>query len=76
MELDRNLYRRIKSLDRVELSRVLNNIYDQGKQDAGAVSMDENELKIRLSKINGIGENRLNAIMQVIDEYIDEIKNK
>lgn len=76
MELDRNLYRRIKSMDRVELSRVLNNIYDQGKQDAGAVSMDENELKIRLSKINGIGENRLNAIMQVIDEYIDEIKNK
>lgn len=32
--LDRNLYRQIKSMDKNELSQILNNIYEMGKEDA------------------------------------------
>lgn len=32
--LNRNLYRQIKSMDKNELSRTLNNIYEMGKEDA------------------------------------------
>lgn len=40
--LNRNLYRQIKSMDKNELSRTLNNIYEMGKEDAmkGIESVD------------------------------------
>lgn len=68
--LDRNLYRQIKSMDKNELSQTLNNIYEMGKEDAmkGIEAVDINMDKIRseIGAIKGIGETRLNQIMEII----------
>lgn len=68
--LDRNLYRQIKSMDKNELSQILNNIYEMGKEDAmkGIEAVDINMDKIRseIGAIKGIGETRLNQIMEII----------
>lgn len=70
MILDRNLYRQIKSMDKNELSQTLNNIYEMGKEDAmkGIEAVDINIDKIRseIGAIKGIGETRLNQIMEII----------
>lgn len=68
--LDRNLYRQIKSMGKNELSQTLNNIYEMGKEDAmkGIEAVDINIDKIRseIGAIKGIGETRLNQIIEII----------
>ena len=68
--LDRNLYRQIKSMDKNELSQTLNSIYEMGKEDAmkGIEAVDINMDKIRseIGAIKGIGETRLNQIVEII----------
>lgn len=73
--LDRNLYRQIKSMDKNELSQALNNIYEMGKEDAmkGIEAVDINMDKIRseIGAIKGIGETRLNQIMEIISSNLN-----
>ena len=68
--LNRNLYRQIKSMDKNELSRTLNNIYEMGKEDAmkgiEAVDIDMDKLRSQIGAIKGIGATRLNQIMEII----------
>ena len=68
--LNRNLYRQIKSMDKNELSRTLNNIYEMGKEDAlkgiEAVDIDMDKLRSQIGAIKGIGETRLNQIIEII----------
>ena len=68
--LNRNLYRQIKSMGKNELSQTLNNIYEMGKEDAmkGIEAVDINIDKIRseIGAIKGIGETRLNQIIEII----------
>ena len=68
--LNRNLYRQIKSMDKNELSRTLNNIYEMGKEDAmkgiEAIDIDMDRLRSQIGAIKGIGETRLNQIMEII----------
>ena len=55
--LNRNLYRQIKSMDKNELSRTLNNIYEMGKEDAmkgiEAVDIDMDRLRSQIGAIKG-----------------------
>lgn len=73
--LNRNLYRQIKSMDKNELSRTLNNIYEMGKEDAmkgiEAVDIDMDKLRSKIGGIKGIGETRLNQIMEIISEHLN-----
>jgi len=73
--LNRNLYRQIKSMDKNELSRTLNNIYEMGKEDAmkgiEAVDIDMDKLRSQIGAIKGIGETRLNLIMEIISDYLN-----
>lgn len=75
-ELDRTLYRRIKTMNREEMQRFIDNVYHQGLKDGDGVNMDYDEVKRRLSEIKGIGENRLNEIMTVLDNYMKELGQK
>ena len=78
--LNRNLYRQIKSMDKNELSRTLNNIYEMGKEDAmkgiEAVDIDMDRLRSQIGAIKGIGETRLNLIMEIIDDNLNIYKKK
>lgn len=73
--LNRNLYRQIKSMDKNELSRTLNNIYEMGKEDAmkgiEAVDIDMDKLRSQIGAIKGIGEARLNLIMEIIAGHLN-----
>lgn len=72
--LNRNLYRQIKSMDKNELSRTLNNIYEMGKEDAmkgiEAVDIDMDKLRSQIGDVKGIGETRLNMIMDIVSENL------
>lgn len=78
--LNRNLYRQIKSMDKNELSRTLNNIYEMGKEDAmkgiEAVDIDMDRLRSQIGAIKGIGETRLNLIMEIIADNLNIYKEK
>lgn len=72
--LNRNLYRQIKSMDKNELSRTLNNIYEMGKEDAmkgiEAVDIDMDKLRSQIGAVKGIGETQLNMIMDIVSENL------
>lgn len=58
------------------MQRFIDNVYHQGLKDGDGVNMDYDEVKRRLSGIKGIGENRLNEIMTVLDNYMKELGQK
>lgn len=68
--LDRALYKRIKAMDRDKMSDFLTNIYMNGKNDVEAVSVDVDAMRADIAEIKGIGESRLNEIMNIILKYI------
>lgn len=73
--LNRNLYRRIKSMDKNELGRVLNNIYEMGREDASKgvepVDIDIDRIRSQIGAVKGIGETRLDRIMEIISENLN-----
>ena len=69
--LSRQLYKVFKSMNRDRMQEVLKNIYNQGVESAGVASVDLNELRTAIGKINGIGEKRLDEIMNVIEQFVE-----
>lgn len=70
--LDRETYRSIKKMDREQLQRLLTTVYVSGKRDEESKAVDYDELKAAIGEIKGIGENRLNEIMSVIQSFMDK----
>ena len=68
--LDRDLYKKIKAMDRETMDNFIQNIYQTGKDDVHATEVDIDKLREDISKIKGIGESRLNEIMAVIESHI------
>ncbi len=72
--LDRNLYRQIKAMDKDTMTRTLANIYQMGKDDALSeiepVDIDLEKMRSKIGAIKGIGETRLNRIMEIIRENL------
>ena len=66
-ELSRAMYKELKSMNREKMQQVLTGIYQQGVESAEVASVDTDKLQEELSKINGIGEKRLDEIMAVIE---------
>lgn len=72
--LDRNLYRQIKNMNKSELNQFIHNIYNTGKKDAleeietSKISLEQ--IRAEISEIKGIGETRLNQIMDIISKNI------
>lgn len=55
--LSRDLYRQIKSMNRVEMEKTLNNVYDMGAKDAlenAAIDLDVDKIKAEIGAISGI----------------------
>ena len=63
-ELSRNLYKEFKNMNREKMQTVLTNIYKQGAAIVETASVDLDELRKAIGNINGIGEKRLDEIMQ------------
>jgi len=69
--LSRQLYKEFKSMNRDRMQKVLKNIYNQGVENAGAAGVDLDELRTAIEKINGIGEKRLDEIMNVTEQFVE-----
>ncbi|MBR3667988.1 MAG: hypothetical protein IKN66_12705 [Ruminococcus sp.] len=70
-ELSRNLYKEFKNMNREKMQTVLTNIYKQGAASVETASVDLDELRKAIGNINGIGEKRLDEIMQVIERFVN-----
>ncbi len=72
--LDRELYRKIKNMNKSELNNFINNVYNTGKEDALSeveiAKINIEQIRIEISEIKGIGETRLNQIMDIISKNI------
>lgn len=68
LKLDRELYRRIKGMDKKEMSDFLERIYAMGAEDNKGVDIEL--LRERIGQVKGIGEARLNEIMGIIEELV------
>ena len=70
-ELSRNLYKEFKNMNREKMQTVLTNIYKQGAAIVETASVDLDELRKAIGNITGIGEKRLDEIMQVIERFVN-----
>lgn len=68
LKLDRELYRKIKGMDKNEMTDFLERIYAMGAEDNKGVDLDL--LRERIGQVKGIGEARLNEIMNIIEESV------
>lgn len=73
IQLDRLLYKKIKTMDRLKMEEILQSVFNYGVKEALQLKnnvMDLNLIRREISKIKGIGENRLNEVMKVIESNI------
>lgn len=78
LALDRATYKKIKGFDRNQMEQFLADIYANAAEDVvenNAVSLDMDKLRKEIRKIKGVGENRLNEIMSVIEQNLS-VKQK
>ncbi len=77
--LTRELYRKIKSMDKASMEQTLNNVYEMGAKDALAnavIDLDIERLRSEIGAVNGICEKRLDQIMKIIRRNIAEADSK
>lgn len=64
--MPRDTYRRIKSMSREEMSDFF---YNFSQDIANDIVVDLDSMKTEIGQIKGIGETRLDEIMNVIEKY-------
>ena len=77
--LTRDLYRSIKSMNRETMEKTINNIYDMGVKDAlenAVVDLDIGKIRTEIGAVSGIGEKRLEQIIEIIQRNIKEADDK
>ena len=73
--LDRDLYRTIKKMDRLTMQRLIQDIYESGRkkgeeENGSAAEIDMDAMKSEISAIKGIGEKRVEQIMEIVRKYL------
>ncbi len=74
--IDRDTYRDVKKMDREAMTKFLAEVYYMGQDDLKeelnehSANIDFKGLEQELSGIRGIGEKRLNEIMEIVKRYI------
>ena len=70
--IDRETYKQTKKMDRERMSQFLTDVYDMGYKDGQSECISLIEIEKRFSEINGIGEKRVEIIMNVVETYLME----
>ena len=70
--LDRDTYKKVKGMNRERMEQFLADVYDMGKNSNHEAVVDFGELRKRISEIKGIGEKRVEIIMNVVETYLME----
>ena len=75
LTLSRETYKMIKNMDRERMQNFLADICARVEEETRGgveVTLDMDKLRRELGEIKGIGENRLNEIMAVIEKNLNE----
>lgn len=73
--LKRDTYKKIKGFDRKQMEQFLSDIYINAAEEAlknNSIPLDTEKLRKEIGKIKGVGENRLNEIMAVIENNLSQ----
>ena len=73
--ISREMYKKIKGMNREQMQVFATEIYLEGVKSVEPESIDMDRLRTQIGAIKGIGENRLNEIMSVIERN-DNIASK
>ncbi|MBP1546680.1 MAG: hypothetical protein J6A37_08775 [Oscillospiraceae bacterium] len=65
-QISRETYKKIKAMNREQMSEFFTGVYQEGVNNS---PIDLDELREVISSVNGIGEVRLNQIMDAIAAY-------
>lgn len=68
--LSRDLYRKIKTMNKDEMENFLQTVYKMGEDSVQGATLDIDQMKIDLLDIPGIGAKRMEAVIQVIQKNI------
>ncbi len=63
-DINRNIYKSIKNMNREQLSGFLSDVYETGRRD-----YDLDELREAIGAVSGIGETRLTQIIDASREH-------
>lgn len=69
--LDRATYKKIKIMTRKEMQNFLTNYYNNVMEDTEVPTFDLGELRKEIGSIKGVGEKRLDEIMEVIEKHLE-----
>ena len=78
VELDRNLYRSIKKMDRAAMEGLFNDVFENGRKkgnEEGGSNIDNSaidlhELEKDIKAIKGVGEKRAEEIMRIFERHL------
>ncbi len=68
--ISRELYKKIKGMNREQMQVFATEIYLDGVKSVETANIDLYRLRTEIGAIKGIGENRLNEIMEVIQRNV------
>ena len=68
----RETYKTVKKMDREQMEIFFRNVYDMGKNSNHEAVVDFSELRKRIDEIKGIGEKRLDLVMETVETYLME----
>ena len=76
--LDRDLYRTIKKMDRLTMQGLIQDIYESGRKKGAeeygsATEIDMDVMKSEISAIKGIGEKRVEQIMEIVTKHLNQL---
>lgn len=70
--LSRDTYKKIKAFNREQMEQFIAEIYKEAEERYSETAVDLDQLRTDIGQIKGIGENRLNEIMVVIEQFIGD----
>lgn len=68
--LDRATYKKIKGMSREEMQKFLLRYADNLKSDSDIKEIDLSEVRSKIGQVKGIGEKRLDDIMDILEKHI------
>lgn len=68
--LDRETYKKIKGMNREQMNVMLDVLYKQGQANGESAKVNLAALREELAAVKGIGDKRLDQIMDIIAKHI------
>ena len=72
LSLSRDTYKKIKAFNREQMEQFIAEIYKEAEERYSETAVDLDQLRTEIWQIKGIGENRLNEIMAVVERNLND----